>query len=225
MKVLKLGVELELQVPAYITATASGIQVKFVTYTTAHGNAGSLTHWARPGIELTSSWMLARSITTEPRREPKVTTSTVTNKWHWFTDCANPNGCLWNNTIAQNNKKAAMRWMLGHMTVTHLLKSFYRRSQVIHLRKWNSEIQEPLENCSDHVSCLTLWSLPVPHIHSNSSARSIAPLWLSLFRGYFSHAFKVYLFRAPDFGIQPQPMLLLTEVSLLLLETHLCKIL
>ena len=29
------------------------------TYTTAHGNAGSLTHWARPGMEPTSSWMLA----------------------------------------------------------------------------------------------------------------------------------------------------------------------
>ena len=28
------------------------------TYTTAHSNAGSLTHWARPGIEPTSSWML-----------------------------------------------------------------------------------------------------------------------------------------------------------------------
>ena len=27
-------------------------------YTTAHGNARSLTHWARPGIELTFSWIL-----------------------------------------------------------------------------------------------------------------------------------------------------------------------
>ena len=32
-----------------------------VTYTTAHGNAGSLTHWVRPGIEPVSSWMLVRS--------------------------------------------------------------------------------------------------------------------------------------------------------------------
>ena len=28
------------------------------TYTTAHSNARSLTHWARPGVEHTSSWML-----------------------------------------------------------------------------------------------------------------------------------------------------------------------
>ena len=30
------------------------------TYTTAHGNAGSLTHWVRPGIRPSSSWMLVR---------------------------------------------------------------------------------------------------------------------------------------------------------------------
>ena len=30
------------------------------TYTTVHGNARSLTHWARPGIKLVSSWMLVR---------------------------------------------------------------------------------------------------------------------------------------------------------------------
>ena len=29
-----------------------------MTYTTAHGNAGSLTHWARPGVKPSSSWML-----------------------------------------------------------------------------------------------------------------------------------------------------------------------
>ena len=28
------------------------------TYTTAHGNAGSLTHWERPGIKPASLWML-----------------------------------------------------------------------------------------------------------------------------------------------------------------------
>ena len=38
-------------------------------YTTAHSNAGSLTHWGRPGIEPASSWILVRSITAEPQRE------------------------------------------------------------------------------------------------------------------------------------------------------------
>ena len=40
-----------------------------VTYTTAHGNARSLTHWARPGIKPVSSLMVVRFITAEPRWE------------------------------------------------------------------------------------------------------------------------------------------------------------
>ena len=34
------------------------IRAMSLTYTTAHSNAGSLTHWAKPGIEPTSSWTL-----------------------------------------------------------------------------------------------------------------------------------------------------------------------
>ena len=38
------------------------IQASSVTYTTVHGNArSSLTHWARPGIETSSSWILTTS--------------------------------------------------------------------------------------------------------------------------------------------------------------------
>ena len=46
-----------------------GIWAASVTYTTAHGNARSLTHWPRPGIEPTTSWFLDKLITAEPRRE------------------------------------------------------------------------------------------------------------------------------------------------------------
>ena len=49
MEVPRLWVKLELQLQAY---------------TTAHGNAGSLTHSARPGIELSSSWILVGFVTT-----------------------------------------------------------------------------------------------------------------------------------------------------------------
>ena len=34
------------------------IQAASATYTTAHGNAGSLTHWARAGTEPSTSWFL-----------------------------------------------------------------------------------------------------------------------------------------------------------------------
>ena len=39
------------------------------TYTRAHGNAGSLTHWVGPGIEPVSLWILVRFITAEPQWE------------------------------------------------------------------------------------------------------------------------------------------------------------
>ena len=40
-----------------------------MTYTTAHSNAGPLTHQARPGIEPVSPRMLVRFVTPKPRRE------------------------------------------------------------------------------------------------------------------------------------------------------------
>ena len=40
-----------------------------VTYNTAHGNAGFLTHWVGLGIEPASPWILVRFVITEPQRE------------------------------------------------------------------------------------------------------------------------------------------------------------
>ena len=58
VEVPRLGVELELQLPAYTTAVwaLSG------TYATAHGNARSLTLWVRPAIEPASSWILVKFV-------------------------------------------------------------------------------------------------------------------------------------------------------------------
>ena len=41
-------------------------ELQLLAYTTAHGNAGSLTHRARPGIEPASLWMLVRFVSAEP---------------------------------------------------------------------------------------------------------------------------------------------------------------
>ena len=65
----RLGMETELQLPAYATAIACQIQAAYVTNTTAHSNARSLTHWARPGIEPASPWMPVIFISAEPQRE------------------------------------------------------------------------------------------------------------------------------------------------------------
>ena len=55
MKVPRLGVQSEL--PLLPTPTA-------------HSHPGSLTHWARPGIQPASSWVLVGFTTTEPQWEP-----------------------------------------------------------------------------------------------------------------------------------------------------------
>ena len=38
-------------------------------YTTGHGNAGSLTHWARSGIKSTTSWLLVGFVSAVPQWE------------------------------------------------------------------------------------------------------------------------------------------------------------
>ena len=61
MEVPRLGVQSELQQHEIWTVSA--------TYTTAHCNARSSTHWARPGIELATSWFLVGSISAAPQQE------------------------------------------------------------------------------------------------------------------------------------------------------------
>ena len=57
MKMSWLAVRLELQPLAYATATATWIQATSAAYRAAHSNAGSLIHWARPGIKPAHSWI------------------------------------------------------------------------------------------------------------------------------------------------------------------------
>ena len=45
------------------------ILAESAAYTKAHGNARSLTHWMRPGLKPTSSWILAGFVTAEPQWE------------------------------------------------------------------------------------------------------------------------------------------------------------
>ena len=45
------------------------IRTTSATYSIAHSNTGSFTHWARPGMELMSSWILVWFATTEPQQE------------------------------------------------------------------------------------------------------------------------------------------------------------
>ena len=69
MEVPRPGVELELQLLAYATATAMPDLRSVCDLHHSSGNAGSLIHWARPGIEPASSWILVSFVTSEPQWE------------------------------------------------------------------------------------------------------------------------------------------------------------
>ena len=69
MEVSRLGVVSELSNWPTSQPQQLSTWAMSVTYTTAHGNARFLTHWLRPGIEPTSSWILIGFITTKPWRE------------------------------------------------------------------------------------------------------------------------------------------------------------
>ena len=62
MEVPRPGVELELQMSAYTTATATQ-DLSCICKT------GSLAHWARPGIEPASSWILVGFVSAAPQWE------------------------------------------------------------------------------------------------------------------------------------------------------------
>ena len=64
------------QARGQIGATAAGPQHRIpamsATYTTAHGNARSLTYWMRPGIEPATSRFLFGFVSAAPRWEPQL---------------------------------------------------------------------------------------------------------------------------------------------------------
>ena len=61
-EVPSLGVQSELQLRPMPQPQQRQIWAASVSYTTAHGNTGSLAHGARPGIEPASSWILVRFV-------------------------------------------------------------------------------------------------------------------------------------------------------------------
>ena len=69
MEVPRLGVISELHLLAYTTAIAMQNPSRICDYTTAQGDTRSPNRWARPGIELASSWILVTFISAAPQWE------------------------------------------------------------------------------------------------------------------------------------------------------------
>ena len=68
MAVPRLGVESEIQLPAYTTATATWDLSRICNLHYSSWQCQIL-NWARPGVKAASSWILVRFVTTEPWRE------------------------------------------------------------------------------------------------------------------------------------------------------------
>ena len=69
MEVPRLGVESELHLPSYATATATRDLSRVCDLHHSSSNARSLTHWVRPGIEPATSRILVRFISAVPQWE------------------------------------------------------------------------------------------------------------------------------------------------------------
>ena len=68
LEVPRLRVESEFhQMPTYTQPQQYHIRATFAS--DAYSSAGSLTHWARPEIEPSSSWILVRFVNHEPQQE------------------------------------------------------------------------------------------------------------------------------------------------------------
>ena len=88
MEFPRLGVKSELQLQAYTTATASQDLSHICDLQHSTWQCWSLTHWVRPGIEPTSSWMIVGFVS------------------HWANICFK---CEW--TLCSNQKAKMAGWM------------------------------------------------------------------------------------------------------------------
>ena len=71
VEVPRLGVESELQLPAYVMPQPQQCRIRAVsaTHTAAHDIAGSVIYGARPGIEPVSSWISVGFVNAEVQGE------------------------------------------------------------------------------------------------------------------------------------------------------------
>jgi len=101
-EVSRLGMNLSCSCQPKLQPQQCGIWDMSVTYTTAHGNTRSLTHWMRPGIEPVSSWILVRFVT------------------HWATTGTPP----WNNAN-EIPKYISHCWLLKAVSSASVTKSLH----------------------------------------------------------------------------------------------------
>ena len=104
-----------------------GIWAASVTYTTARGNAGSLTHWARPGIELASSWILFRFLSAAPQQELPVL---------FILNC-----------LIKLNRKTIWVWKFSYLKILNEWLNVFSRNRVVLFFFFSPLIPESVVKC------------------------------------------------------------------------------
>ena len=109
-----------------------GIWATSATYTTAHGNARSPTHWAKAGIKPMSPWILVRFVTTEPWQELICTFNTILKSWI-------PRSLGWNFFFfITNNTISHFKFYLFFIqTETTIHSSFDDRNIIFMVFQWD----------------------------------------------------------------------------------------
>jgi len=109
MEVPSPGVKLELQLQAYATATLD-LSHRSVTYITACANTEFLTHWGRPGIKSTSSWILVGFST---HWATKGTLKIFLKGWEML-----PLNCFWKKYSEDHGPRISLSVYLGSPGIT-----------------------------------------------------------------------------------------------------------
>ena len=97
MEVPRLGVQLELGLQACATAAATCDPSCICNLHHSSWQAGSLTHWARPGMEPSTSWFLVSFISAVPRQELPIfgvflDCGSITLVLTWWSACESVSG-------------------------------------------------------------------------------------------------------------------------------------
>ena len=112
-----------------------GIQAKSENYTRAHGNTMSLTHWARPGIELVSSWIIVGLVSAETQQELPM--AILFKQFKLFKKNSNESNKLTKSTTAVKINNYPLGSMKGQIRVCFL--SAVPGEEIMCFIKWSLE--------------------------------------------------------------------------------------
>ena len=146
-----LGVESELQLPAYTIASATQDPSCIWYHTIAHSNAGFLTHWGRPGIKPESSWILVRFINHwATMGTPRCSYLNVKNLWicylSWQREIKVAGGITVVKICGLYDKDVILDHLGGPSVITSVLKSRNRGKRKVRVRVRSCE-KDSTDHC------------------------------------------------------------------------------